>query len=107
MLSHAEPPIQRVFRLPWRAFTADMTAWVGAGLVMVFIYYVFFIPFASTGIKVLVGCAALGMFSGMLGYLSTERRIVRTLKGRKTFIMPFYVTTPSMRKSGAPWPSWN
>jgi len=67
---------------------ADLTAWMVAGLVMVFIYYVFFIPYASTGIKVLVGCAAFGIFSGMLGYLSTERRIVRKLKGRTTFSMP-------------------
>ncbi len=88
MLSDSEPPIQRVFRLPWQAFVADLTAWTVAGLVMVFIYYVFFIPFASTGIKVLVGCAAFGIFSGMLGYLSTERRIVRKLKQRRTFSMP-------------------
>jgi len=88
MLSDSEPSIQQVFRLPWQAFVADLTAWTVAGLVMVFIYYVFFIPFASTGIKVLVGCAAFGIFSGMLGYLSTERRIVRTLKGCRTFSMP-------------------
>jgi class 3 adenylate cyclase len=88
MLRDAEPPIQRVFRLPWRAFMADLTAWMVAGSVMVVVYYVFFIPFASTGIKVLVGCASLGIFSGMLSYLSTERRIVRKLKGRKTFSMP-------------------
>lgn len=55
---------------------------------MVFVYYFFFIPFASTGIKVLVGCVAFGMFSGMLGYLSVERRIVRQLRGKKTFSMP-------------------
>jgi class 3 adenylate cyclase len=67
---------------------ADLVAWIGAGLVMVVIYYAFFIPYASTGIKVLVGCAAFGMFSGMLNYLSTERRIVRNFKGRKTFAMP-------------------
>ena len=88
MLSDSDPPIQRVFRLPWQAFVADLTAWTVAGLVMVFIYYVFFIPFASTGIKVLVGCVAFGIFSGMLGYLSTERRIVRKLKQRRTFSMP-------------------
>ena len=88
LLSVSDLPVGRVFRLPWRAFTADLVAWTGAGLVMVVIYYVFFIPFASTGIKVLVGCAAFGMFSGMLSYLSTERRIVRNFKGRKTFSMP-------------------
>ena len=87
-MSGADPPLQRVFRLPWRAFLTDLAAWLVAGLVMVFIYYVFFIPFPSTGIKVFVGCAAFGMFSGMLGYLSTERRIVRKLKVRNTFSMP-------------------
>lgn len=88
VMSEAEPSIQRMFRLPWHAFMADLSAWIVAGLVMVFIYYVFFVPFASTGIKVLVGCAAFGIFSGMLGYLSTERRMVRQLKGRRTFSMP-------------------
>jgi adenylate cyclase len=88
IFSDAEPPIQQVFRLPWRAFVADLSAWIVAGCVMVFIYYVFFIPYASTGIKVLVGCAAFGIFSGMLSYLSTERRMVRKLKGRTTFCMP-------------------
>lgn len=87
-MSEADLPIQRVFRLPWQAFITDLAAWLVAGLVMVFIYYVFFIPYVSTGIKVLVGCTAFGMFSGMLGYLSTERRIVRKFKGRKTFSMP-------------------
>jgi adenylate cyclase len=67
---------------------ADLMTWLAAALVMVFIYYFFFIPYASTGIKVLVGCMAFGMFSGMLGYLSTERRIVSKFKGRKTFSMP-------------------
>lgn len=65
-----------------------MTAWMVAGLAMVVIYYFFFLPYASTAIKVLAGCAASGMFSGMLSYLSTERQIVRNFKGRKTFSMP-------------------
>lgn len=88
VLSGTNPPIQRVFSLPLRSFMADMVAWMVAGLVMVFIYYFFFLPYASTAIKVLAGCAAFGMFSGMLSYLSTERRIVRRFKGRKTFSMP-------------------
>ena len=88
LLSEATPSLQRVFRLPWLAFAADLTAWTAAGIVMVFIYYVFFIPYASTGIKVLAACLAFGMFSGMLGYLSVERRIVNQLKGQKTFSLP-------------------
>ena len=78
----------QVLRLPRKAFTADLTAWCLAGLVMVGIYYGFFIPYVSTGIKVLVGCAAFGLFSGMLSYLSTERRAVRNLKLRRNFVMP-------------------
>jgi len=87
-LSDDESPIQRVFQLPWRALTIDLAVWVVAGLVMVFIYYVFFTPYPSTGFKVVAGCAALGMFSGMLSYLSTERRMVHWLKGRTTFSLP-------------------
>jgi class 3 adenylate cyclase len=88
VLSAADSSVQRIFRQPWRAFMVDLTAWTAAGFVMVFIYYFFFTPFASTGFKVLAGCVAFGMFSGMLGYLSMERRVVRKLKGRKTFSMP-------------------
>jgi class 3 adenylate cyclase len=67
---------------------ADMAAWITAGLVMIFIYYNFFLPYASTAIKVLAGCAAFGVFSGMMSYLSTERRIIHNFKGRRTFSMP-------------------
>ena len=88
LMAAAGQPLQRVLRFPLRAFAADLAAWIIAGLVMVFIYYVFFIPFASTGIPVLVACAAFGTFSGMLSYLSTERQIVRHFKGRKTFDKP-------------------
>jgi len=65
-----------------------MAAWVVAGLAMVLIYYGFFTPYVSTGVKVLVSCAAFGLFSGMLSYLSTERRIVKTLKEQGNFAIP-------------------
>jgi class 3 adenylate cyclase len=84
--AHMTP--HQVFRLPRKAFAADLAAWCLAGLVMVGIYYWFFIPYVSTGIKVLVGCAAFGLFSGMLSYLATERRVVSNLKGRRNFTMP-------------------
>ena len=80
--------MQQVFRIPRQSFVADVAAWVLAGLVMVLIYYGFFTPYVSTGVKVLVGCAAFGLFSGMLSYLSTERRIVKTLKAQGNFAIP-------------------
>jgi class 3 adenylate cyclase len=88
VLSVPDASIQQVLRLPWRAFMADMAAWMVAGLVMVFIYYTFYLPYASTAVKVLAGCAAFGMFSGMMSYLSTERRIVYSFRERRTFSMP-------------------
>ncbi len=87
-LSVPDASIQHVLRLPWRTFLTDMATWLAAGLVMVFIYYTFFLPYASTAIKVLAACAAFGMFSGMMSYLSTERRIVHSFKERRTFAMP-------------------
>jgi len=88
VLAGADVPVQRVFRMPLQAFVADLVAWCAAGLVMVSIYYWFFTPYASTVVKVLVGCAALGLFSGMFSYLDIERRIVQSLKGRSHFDMP-------------------
>ena len=52
--------------LPWQAFKADVFVWVGAGIVMVIIYYIYFLPYAASSIKVMAGCAALGIFCGML-----------------------------------------
>jgi len=85
ILARADLSNQRVFHLPRLAFAADLATWGVAGLAMIVIYYGFFTPFLSTGVKVLVGCAAFGMFSGMLSYLSTERQIARSLKVRDTF----------------------
>ena len=79
---------QQVFRLPLKAFGADLAAWMTAGLIMVFIYYFFFLPYVATAIKVLGGCFALGIFSGMLSYLATERRIARWLEHSETFALP-------------------
>jgi len=88
LLAGSTPPIRQVFQLPGRAFTTDVTAWMAAGLVMVVIYYFFFLPYVATAIKVLGGCLALGIFSGMLSYLDTERRIVQRLKQFETFSLP-------------------
>lgn len=87
-LAAADTAGQRLFRLPRQAFTADLASWCGAGLVMVVVYYGFFTPYPSTGIKVLTGCAALGLFSGMLTYLSTERRLVHAVKNQPFSALP-------------------
>lgn len=78
----------RIFRLPRQAFAADLAMWCGAGLVMVAVYYGFFTPYPSTGIKVMMACAAFGLFSGILGYLSMERRLVNAVKNRAVFDLP-------------------
>jgi len=75
----AEP---NLLRLPFKAFKADVVAWIGAGAVMVMIYYTFFLPYAASSIKVMAGCAALGIFCGMLSYLNTEKRVIRELAVR-------------------------
>ncbi|MCG8617043.1 MAG: adenylate/guanylate cyclase domain-containing protein [Desulfobacterales bacterium] len=77
-----------LFRLPRQAFLADLTSWCGAGLVMTAIYYAFFTPYPSTGAKVLMACAALGILSGMLGYLSMERRLVHVLQQQAWLGLP-------------------
>jgi len=80
-----------LLQLPWRSFRADVLAWITAGAMMLIIYYGFFLPYASTSIKVLAGCAALGIFSGMLSYLKTEKRLIRMLAAhtlsRKIFLL--------------------
>ncbi len=71
-----------MLNLPWKAFRSDVITWTCAGAVMVIIYYGFFLPYASSSIKVLGGCAAIGVFCGMLSYLNTEKRVIRVLADR-------------------------
>lgn len=66
----------------------DLCAWLVAGLVMICIYYLFFVPYPTTGLKVLAGCTALGLFSGMFGYLSTERQIILRLREQRSSVGP-------------------
>ncbi|HCY84595.1 MAG TPA: hypothetical protein DHV36_05605 [Desulfobacteraceae bacterium] len=78
----------KIFSLPRRAFLADLGSWCGAGLVMTGIYYAFFTPYPSTGVKVMMACTALGVLSGILGYLSMERRLVEVLQKKGTLGLP-------------------
>ena len=69
----------RVFQLPRREFRADLIAWIASGALMVVLYHLLFDPYAWTGVKVLIGCAAFGIFGGMFNYLGVESRIIATL----------------------------
>ncbi|HSO18174.1 MAG TPA: adenylate/guanylate cyclase domain-containing protein [Desulfosarcina sp.] len=82
------PSDQGIYKLPRQAFLADMGTWTLAGLIMVLIYALFFLPYLSTHIKVMAACLAFGVFGGMLGYLRIERRIIDRLKGETTFGAP-------------------
>jgi len=88
LLAGAKLAPRQVFGLPMRAFWADMAAWMSAGLIMVGIYYIFLIPYFATAIKVLGGCLGLGIFSGMLSYLATERRIALWLQRAERHRLP-------------------
>jgi class 3 adenylate cyclase len=67
---------ESMFRVPWKEFRADLFTWAAAGLAMVAAYEIFYEPYVSTGIKVLIGCMSFGLFGGMLSYLNAERRLM-------------------------------
>ncbi len=74
--------VNQLLRLPIKSFGADVATWISAGLVMMIIYYTFFIPHISANVKVLAGCAGLGIFCGMLNYLNVEKRVINELAAR-------------------------
>lgn len=76
LVADDRPDAERMFRLPWKEFRADLITWTGAGLAMVAAYEIFYEPYLSTGIKVLIGCMSFGLFGGMLSYLNAERRLI-------------------------------
>ena len=80
ILSQRPPDGVALLRLPGRAFLADMGAWTAIGLIMMAVYYGFYTPYATTGVKILLGCLAFGAFGGMLNYLDVERRLIRVLE---------------------------
>jgi hypothetical protein len=97
-MAQAEVSADQLFRLPRRALEADLAAWMTASLVMLVIYYGFFTPFATTSIKVLFSCAGLGLFAGILSYLSTERGVVACLKNRPELSIPVGRLFPLSKK---------
>jgi adenylate cyclase len=95
----AEPPDRDpVFRLPWKELRADVITWGAAGLAMVGIYEIFYEPFISTGIKVIVGCLSFGLFGGMLSYLNAERRLIDRLRDGTVAVNPPTRLFPVTRK---------
>ncbi|NNL42624.1 MAG: adenylate/guanylate cyclase domain-containing protein, partial [Desulfobacterales bacterium] len=89
---------EKLMQLPWYSFRADALAWIVAGVIMVIIYYGFFLPYASTSIKVMAACTAIGVFSGMLSYLKTEKRLIRMLASHKqAALMPKRTLTLSRK----------
>ena len=77
-----------LYSLPWREFITDLLVWLLAGLGISFIYIITFAAPILTGLKLLLGCVAFGLFGGMLRFLSIEKRIMEYLKTLKVHV-PF------------------
>lgn len=58
-----------------------MTTWIIAGGMMVVIYGFYRDAYATTGLKVFLGCLSFGLFGGMLSYLGTEYQVIDRLEG--------------------------
>lgn len=78
----AQSPISgaALYRLPVKAVRADLWAWTAIGLLSVALYYGFYDPYPTTGVKIVLACLAFGIFGGMLNYLDTERRLIDVLE---------------------------
>lgn len=69
-----------LYLLPWREFAADLLAWLVAGMLIASLYLIYFKASAPTGARILFACLSFGLFGGMLSFLSTEKRIMVSLK---------------------------
>lgn len=58
-------------------------AWLLAGLLIAALYWIHFKAPMLTGAKILFACLSFGLFGGMLSFLSTEKRIIFSIKTRK------------------------
>ena len=68
------------YRMPWKAFLADLATWVVIGLFIALFYLVVYDAWFSTFVKIVVGGVFFGIFGGMLGYLDMEERVIATLE---------------------------
>jgi len=79
---------EALYSLPWREFVSDLIVWLLIGICIGSIYIAYFSAPILTGLKLFLGCVAFGLFGGMLCFLSTEKRIIESLKTLKVHV-PF------------------
>ena len=68
------------YRMPWKAFLADLATWVAIGFFIALVYLIVYDAWFSTFVKIVVGGVFFGIFGGMLGYLDMEERVIATLE---------------------------
>ena len=68
------------YRMPWKAFLADLATWVAIGFFIALFYLIVYDAWFSTFVKIVVGGVFFGIFGGMLGYLDMEERVIATLE---------------------------
>jgi len=69
-----------LYRMPWKAFFADLFTWLAIGLFIASVYLFYYHSFFSTFMKIAVSGMFFGIFGGMLGFLDMEDRVITTLK---------------------------
>lgn len=69
-----------LYLLPWREFAADLLAWLVTGILIAGLYLVYYKAPAPTAVRIVFACLSLGLFGGMLSFLSIEKRIIVSLK---------------------------
>ena len=68
------------YRMPWKAFLADLATWVAIGFLIASVYLFVYHAWVSTFVKIVVGGLFFGIFGGMLGYLDMEARVISALE---------------------------
>jgi len=69
-----------LYVLPWHAFVADLVLWFMIGIGIALFYILHLGAPLLTGLKILLGSSAFGLFGGMLCYLSMESRLIEHLQ---------------------------
>lgn len=69
-----------IYRLPWKEFVFDLSAWFSIGILLSALYIIFYGAPFTTGISVIVACLSFGLFGGMLSLLSAEKDIIVKLE---------------------------
>jgi len=79
-LADEKDPDIPFYRLPWKAFTAELITWSLIGLLMASVYLFYYHSYFSTFIKIVVAGVFFGIFGGMLSFLDTEGRVIDVLE---------------------------